>query len=234
MKIELRVAPIMALGLVMTLGGCLGSGSAGGGAGVGGGGSGGGSADFEDAYDAVAAKVLTADMPTSINATYDGQFKVGVNSGDAQVFGGAVDPMNAEILGDLTLEVAWNDGQSGNPFSGSATNIVATDVVSGDSIQLEGTLNVDAGQPGTISRTTIPPIGGLSPEVNTGSFVVTLAGDVEHDTQQGRVYLGLNGQFHGSQGEAMLGAVNGGVNNMDDPTNQIFDAAVGGTFYASQ
>ena len=32
----------------------------------------------------------------------------------------------------------------------------------------------------------------------------------------------------------MLGAVNGGVNNMDDPTNQIFDAAVGGTFYASQ
>ena len=233
MKNELRVAPIMALGLVMTLGGCLGSGSAGGGSG-GGGGGGGGSADFEDAYDAVSARVLTSDMPTSINATYDGQFKVGVSSGDAQVFGGTVDPMNAEILGDLTLEVAWNDGQSSNPFSGSATNIVATDVVSGDSIQLEGTLAVDAGQPGTVTRTTIPPVGGLSPEVNTGSFVVTLAGDVEHDSQQGRVYLGLNGQFYGSQGEAMLGGVNGGVNDMDDPTNQVFDAVVGGTFYATQ
>ena len=79
--------------------------------------------------------------------------------------------MNAEILGDLTLEGRLERWPVRcNPFSGSATNIVATDVVSGDSIQLEGTLNVDAGQPGTISRTTIPPIGGLSPEVNTGVF----------------------------------------------------------------
>lgn len=233
MKHAFRGAPVLALGLVMTLGGCLGSGSGGGGGGNGGGGGGGGggSAAFEDAYDEVVARTLTSDMPTDIEATYEGQFKVGA-SGNADLLGGA-NASDLEILGDLTLEVDWSVG-SNDPFSGTASNMVATDVASGNSTQLNGTLNVAPGQLNQITRTTIPAIPGLSPEVHSGSMNVTLAGDVENDGDEGRVYVVLNGQFYGSEGEAMVGGVSGGINDMDNPDQQIFDAPINGTFYASQ
>ncbi|MBR9764332.1 MAG: hypothetical protein GYB53_12590 [Rhodobacteraceae bacterium] len=224
MTIDIRPAPIVALGLVMALGGCLGSGSGGGG----GAGGGSGSADYETAYDEVTSRIATSDMPTSIDATYEGQFKVGVNSGSAEAFGSSVTPSNAEIIGDLSLAVDWTDGQTSNPFTGSATNIVATDVVSGDSIQLQGTLNVDSGQPASVSR--LPVIPG----VDTGSMMVSLTGDVANGDDEGRVYLGLTGQFYGPGGNAMQGVVTGGINDMDDPDAQIFDAAIGGSFYATQ
>lgn len=159
MNIKSCIAPVLALGLMTSLGGCLGSGSGGGG----GGGGGGASDDYETAYDEVSSRILTSDMPASINATYTGQFKVGVNGGSAELFGSDIDPTNAEIIGDLELDVAWSDGGSGNPFTGTASNIVATDVVSGDSAALTGTLSVDAGQPYSISRNVIPPIGPAAP-----------------------------------------------------------------------
>lgn len=118
-----------------------------------GGGAGGGQ-DFETAYDGVSQKAPTSDMPTSLKASYDGQMKIGVNSGWAQIFGADMDANSAEIIGDLAVDVGWTDGQTTNPFTGTASNIVATEAGTSNSVKLDGTLTVDQGLPASLSRTT--------------------------------------------------------------------------------
>ena len=114
---------IASLGVATVLSGCNGSSSAGGLAG----GVAGGGQDFETAFNAVSQKAPTSDMPTSLKASYEGQMKVGVNSGSAQIFGTDIDANSAEIIGDLAVDVDWTDGQTTNPFTGTASNIVATE-----------------------------------------------------------------------------------------------------------
>ncbi|WGW02919.1 hypothetical protein [Tropicibacter oceani] len=223
---------ILAAGLVTALSGCLQSGGGGGG-GFGGGGGGGGS-DYEAAFDAASGRAPTSDMPTRIQAEYEGQFKVGVNGGSADLLGSQIDPQMAEIVGDLEIGVDWTDGQTANPFTGKADNITVTEAGTSNSVVLDGELTVDASLPASLTRTVIPAqvVGGQSiPEVQTGAMLLHMTGQLSHDGQRGDVTAQLGGNFVGPQGEGMIGAVVGGIKDVDDPTAQIFDAGFGGTFY---
>lgn len=221
---------VVSTGLMMTLSGCLSGGGAGGG-GIG------GSADYEAAFDAATARAPTTDMPTSLDANYKGQFKVGVNSGTAEIFGPNADPQMAEITGDLDIDVAWVEGQTANPFSGTASNIVATEAGTSNTMDIEGQLTVDNSLPASISRVHTPAtvIAGQNvPELDTGAFLFHMSGRVEAEGREGDATLQLGGNFFGPGGDAMVGTVNGGINDVGNPSPQIFDAGIGGTFYATQ
>lgn len=200
-----------------------------------GGGGGGGSAGYEAAYDAATARIPTSDMPTSLNGNYKGQMKVGVNSGTSTLLGPNVDIQSAEVIGDVDLTIAWTDGMTGNPFTGTASSFVATEAGTANSIPLEGTLNVMASLPQTISRVTTPAqvIAGQSiPELNTGAFSVGLQGRLANGDNQGDATVFLGGNFFGPGATAMVGEVSGGIKDVGNPTPAIFDAGIGGTFYA--
>ncbi|WP_108484145.1 hypothetical protein [Oceaniglobus ichthyenteri] len=225
----------VSVGMMTALSGCL-SGGGGGGAG-GGGGGGGGSAGYEQAFDAATARLATTDMPTRLEANYKGQFKVGVNDGTAEVFGTDIDPQMAEIIGDLDIDVAWTEGQAANPFSGTASNIVATEAGTTNSVAIAGELTVDNSLPSSINRVHTPATdvaGYTVPEMDTGIFMFHMTGQVEHEENKGDVTLQFGGNFHGPGGNAMVGAVSGGINDVNNPSPQIFDAGIGGTFYATQ
>jgi len=223
---------VVAIVSVAGLSACLGSGNGGGGAapgtGAGGtGGTGGGTpaAAFSANYDAVTAPSLsnapTSDMPTSLNASYSGQLKVDVNDGSAI----------GTAYGDLDVDVAWTDGQSTNPFSGTASNFSGT-LVSGQTGTIDGTLSVDDSFGGTIGRvvTTIPlPVGG-SVTTATGAASFTMRGDLSVDGTDYDTTLLLGGAFHRPGGTAIHGPVSGGVKEKGTG-GAIFDAAAGGTFY---
>lgn len=217
-------------GLMMSLSGCL-SGGGGGTGGVG------GSANYEAAFDAASSRAPTTDMPTSLNADYQGQFKVGVNGGTAEIFGPDADPQMAEIIGDLDISVAWAEGQTSNPFSGTASNIVATEAGTSNTTAINGELNVDGGLPASISRVSMPATvvaGQNIPALDTGAFVFHMSGRVDAEGREGDATLQFGGNFFGPGGNAMVGAVSGGINDVDNPSQQIFDAGIGGTFYATQ
>ncbi|MDQ2093816.1 hypothetical protein [Rhodalgimonas zhirmunskyi] len=226
------LVPVASIGLMMGLLGCT---TSGGGAGAGG--AGGGGQDFETAYDAATARAPTSDMPTSLDANYTGQFKVGVNQGTAKVFGTNVNPQMAEIVGDLDIDVDWTDGQAANPFSGTASNIVATEAGTTNSVALNGQLAVDNSMPASISRVHTPSqviAGHTIPEVNTGAFLFHMTGRLENGGEEGDATVQLGGNFFGPGGNAMVGAVSGGIKDVNNPGPQIFDAGLGGTFYATQ
>lgn len=218
---------VLAIGLTSSLSGCLGSNGSGGAAG----GTAAGASDFETAYDAANGLGPTQDMPTAINATYAGQFKAGVNSGSAAGFN-----ENVEILGDLNLAVNWTDGQTTNPFSGGAKNIVVTDVTNGASETLIGELSV-LPDTGSISRVNIPAstVGGFAiPELNTGAFSFEVGGQVSgsEGAVDARVLVG--GNFHGPAGESMVGVVSGGLKEVGSTNPAIFDAGIGGAAYLNK
>jgi len=224
---------IASLGAATVLSGCNGSSSAGGLAG----GGGGGGQDFETFFNAVSQKAPTSDMPTSLKASYEGQMKVGVNSGSAQIFGTDIDANSAEIIGDLAVDVDWTDGQTTNPFTGTASNIVATEAGTSNSVKLDGTLTVDQGLPASLSRTTIPAqvVAGVNiPEQNTGAMLFHMSGRLSSGKNEGDATLQFGGNFMGPGAESMLGPVSGGINDVNNPSPQIFDAGVGGTFYANK
>ncbi|WP_372841337.1 hypothetical protein [Phaeovulum sp.] len=219
----------VSIGLITSLSGCLATGT--------GGGAGGGSAGFEAAYDAATGRAPTGDMPTSLSGTYQGQFKVGVNTGTAEMFGTNVDPQMAEIIGDLDIDVAWTEGMSGNPFSGTASNIVATEAGTSNSVAIAGTLTVDGVLPQSISRVHTPAsviMGHSVPAIDSGAFMFHMTGRLENDGNQGDATLQFGGSFFGPGGNAMVGAVSGGINDVSNPSTQIFDAGIGGTFYATR
>jgi hypothetical protein len=225
------LTPIVSIGLMMSLSGCLSGG------GSSGGGGGGGSDGYEAAFDAASGRAPTSDMPTSLDANYQGQFKVGVNSGTADIFGPDADPQSAEIIGDLDIDVAWTEGQASNPFSGTASNIVATEAGTSNSVAIAGQLTVDDALPASISRVHTPSTviaGHTVPDLDTGSFLFHMTGQLESEGRQGDATLQFGGSFFGPGGNAMVGAVSGGINDVDNPSPQIFDAGIGGTFYATQ
>lgn len=213
------------VGVIACISGCV----------PGGGGGAGGSAGYEAAFDAATARVPTSNMPTSLEGNYKGQMKVGFNSGSSTLLGPDVNIQNAEVIGDVDLNIAWTDGMTGNPFTGTATGFVATEAGTSNSIPIEGTLNVATNLPQTISRVTTPSqviAGQTIPELNTGAFSVGLAGRLSNGANQGDATVLLGGSFFGPGATAMVGTVSGGINEVGNSSQQIFDAGIGGTFYA--
>ncbi len=195
----------------------------------------GGSSDFETEYGKVEKIAPTSNMPTSLNATYTGQVKLGVNSGKYLIDG--VDANNAEILGDVELKVNWKDGQTKNPFTGKATNFTATEAGTSNTIALDGDLNVNTAKPGSISRVVTPSqviAGQTIPELRTGAFSVLMDGKLTDGTKTGDVTLLLGGNFMGSGAKSMLGTASGGVKDVKSKNPAIFDAGLGGVFYANR
>jgi hypothetical protein len=225
---------VVALVSVTGLSACLGSGSGGGGVGAGGGGGGGGGTDpaaaFSSNYDAVTSASLsnapTSDMPTSLNANYSGQMKVDVNDGS---------PIGT-AYGDLDIAVDWTDGQTANPFSGTASNFTGT-LVAGQTGDIEGTLSVDDSFGGTIGRTVttipLPPPASGSVTTATGAGSFTMTGDLTVDGTAYDTTVLLGGSFFRPGGTVMHGAVSGGVKEKGTG-GAIFDAAAAGTFYLIQ
>lgn len=217
------------IGLTTILSGCLGSGSGGGddaGNGTG------GPVMFEDNYDAANALVPTSDMPTRIEADYVGQFKAGVNGGSAGQIG-----QNSEIFGDLDVAVDWTDGQTDNPFSGTASNIYVRDAASGEGETLTGSLNVSSDIPGTIARQSIPAsnIAGVAvPAVQTGAFEFGMDGTLSGSEGDLEATVLVGGNFRGEGGEAMVGAVSGGIREVGSTNPAIFDAGIGGVAYMNR
>ena len=211
--------------LVMTtaLAGCLGGGGGGGnGGGGGGGGAPGGS--FQQNFDRVSAKAPTSNMPTSIQAAYAGRLKADVT-----------DTVNTvgEVEGDINLDVAWTDGQSANPFTGSISNIEGT-LTGGQSGAIAGTLTVDDSFDGAIMRTVNPAqtINGIAiPETQIGALSVTLSGELTEGTTVADTQITLGGAFFGDQGEAAAGPVVGGFRVPNSPNPAIFDGTIGGQYY---
>ena len=222
----------VSLALVTALSGCLGSSGGGTAAGAAGGSSG-----FEAAFNAASGLGPTTDMPTSLNANYTGQMKVGVNSGASNLLGSAINPSNAEIIGDVDINVAWTNGGGGNPFTGTANNFVATEAGTSNSVALTGSLTVDAGLPQSIARTTIPAMvvaGQNIPAQDTGSFTFNMTGQLSGNGETANTSLMMGGTFFGSGAAAMVGPVVGGVKDVNSTSAALFDAGVGGTFYATQ
>lgn len=218
----------VSVGMMMALSGCLSGGS---------GGSASGSGDFETAFDAASQRAPTSDMPTALEGNYKGQMKVGVNSGSSNLVGTGMDIQNAEIIGDVDLNVAWTEGMAGNPFTGTASGFVATEAGTANSVAIDGTLNVDTALPGSISRVHTPSqviAGQTIPAIDTGAFELTMAGQLGSGDTQGDVTLLLGGSFFGPGANAMVGAVSGGVKDVGSTNPQIFDAGIGGTFYATK
>ena len=217
----------LAIGLTTTLSGCLG----GNGNNIVAGGGGGGASDYDRAYDAALNTIPTTDMPTAINATYAGQFKAAVNDGSAPGIGEGV-----EVLGDLSMAVDWTDGQTTNPFTGTASNIVVTDIGSGASETLTGSLSV-LPDTGTISRVNTPAstVGGFAvPELNTGAFTFEVGGNLSGSEGEVTARVGIGGNFVGPAGETMVGVVSGGFKSVDSTSPAIFDAGIGGTAYLNK
>lgn len=223
---------VLAIGLTSSLSGCLGSNGNGGAAGGGaaGGGAAGASA-FDTAYDAAQGLGPTRDMPTSINATYAGQFQAEVNDGSATGIDEGV-----SLLGDLNVAVDWTDGQSTDPFSGTASNIVVTDAASGASETLTGELTVNSvGNAITRVNTPASTVGGFAvPELNTGAFSMQFEGRVSGTEGEVDAVVGVGGAFHGPAGESMIGVVSGGFKEVGSTNPAIFDAGIGGTAYLNK
>ncbi|MBN7784285.1 hypothetical protein JYP51_05100 [Ponticoccus gilvus] len=228
----MRIANLGRLGLVLVLGtslsGCLGSSSGGGGGGAGGGGGGGGGgSSFDTEFDRVTAKAPTSNMPTEINASYAGRLKVDVTDPTTTI---------GEVEGDLNLDVAWRDGQTTNPFSGTASGFTGT-LVTGETGAIDGTLTVDDSFGGSISRVVNPAmeVAGVSvPETQVGALTVTLTGELSQGGTTADTNIMLGGSFFGDAGEAALGPVVGGYNLPDSANPAIFDGAIAGTYYIEQ
>lgn len=212
-----RVAAALALGTV--LGGCFGGGS-----GTGGGGGGGGGPSFQENYDRVTGMAPTSNMPTTLKATYAGQLRADVTDASSVV---------AQVEADLNLDVDWTDGQTANPFSGTASNFTGT-LVSGETGAIDGTLTVDDSYGGAISRTINPAmtVGGVNvPETQVGALSVTLTGDLSQGGTSADTLITLGGAFFGDGGKAAAGPVVGGYNLEGSSNPAVFDGAIAGEYY---
>jgi hypothetical protein len=218
------------------LSGCVsnGKGAAGGGAGGGGGGA---SSTFETEFGKVEATAPTQNMPTALDANYKGQMKLGVNTGTSTILPSGVDANMAEIIGDVDLNVAWTDGMTTNPFTGTAGNFTATEAGTSNTVAIAGTLNVDPSLPGTVTRVHTPAqtlMGHAIPALDTGAFEMTMKGQLGAEGEKGDVTLLLGGNFIGDNAASMMGAVSGGVKDVNSTGPAIFDAGLGGVFYANK
>ncbi|NNU82005.1 hypothetical protein HMH01_16325 [Halovulum dunhuangense] len=191
--------------------------------GGGGGGGGGGSSSetpFQENFDQVTGTAPTSNMPTSINATYAGAVQASVNDGVEEL--GILD-------GDVTLDVAWTDGQSTNPFSGQIDNLRFTD--SDGTVALQGELVTD-NDVGSISRTEVSALGQTA---FTGSMTVLMRGNVSvqdgGETLSGDADIQLGGPFFGSGASGSAGAASGGLRLDEGTSGAIADYAIAGEYY---
>ncbi|MCR8549173.1 hypothetical protein M4578_15140 [Salipiger sp. P9] len=230
MRIHVLARAGLALALATAVAGCLGnSGSGGGGngqgAGAGSGGSGSGSAmNFQQNFDRVSAMAPTSNMPTSIQAAYSGKMRADVTDANNVV---------AQVEGDLDLNVDWTDGQTTNPFTGTASNFTGT-LVTGETGTINGTLTVDNSFGGTINRTVNPAmvINGINvPATQIGGLSVTLTGDLTQGGVTADTLITLGGAFFGDKGKAALGPVVGGYKLPNSANPAIFDGAIAGQYY---
>ena len=202
----------------------------------GGGGGGGGAADLDARFDEVKALMLTTDMPTELNATYDGGMKVGVrdtgrtNTGT----GGQYDDVDGIFSADLSIEVAWNESMSPNAnISGSASNFKGTFYgEDGErNVDLGGSLTVTPGS-GGIVRTEITPAITLPSGLASGAIQFQMTGGLtDPDSEDDSVWMSLllGGNFYGSGAEAAYGTVSGTL--YDDDQLTIPGGAASGEFY---
>jgi hypothetical protein len=212
----------LAIAAAAAVSGCTSSG------GGGGGGGGGGSvsfADFDGEFDRVNNMMPTSDMPTRLDANYQGAMRAdAVDSSDGQTI---------EIIADLDVDIDWTDGQTSNPFSGGAKNFRGR-AAGGDEIQrINGEMLVDPDIPSAITRTasTIAlPTGGTQ-EVAVGGMMLNLTGQLEADgdTVEARVLLG--GNFYGAEGRAAVGTVAGTFGDPGYQVNNPDGLITNGSFY---
>ncbi len=231
MQTKRILAAVLSVGIMTAVSGCLSNGTGGGG---GGGGTG---SDFQTNFDAVSSRGPTSDMPTSLSGNYTGQFKLTTTGGSAELFEPGFSTDQAEITGELDIDVAWTEGQNTNPFSGTASNIVATEAGGGNSVALDGTLSVDDSQPYSLTRNHIPEqviMGQTVPATDTGAFLFHMTGELSHGENTGDAHMQLGGTFFGPGGNAMVGSMSGGINDVDNPTPQVFDVGASGQFFTNK
>jgi len=194
-----RLGLMGAAAMAMALSGCLSSSNGGGGAG----GTGPVTpADYDTSLNRVQQLGPTGNMPTRLQATYSGATKQNViDNGTGNTVG--------EMLADLELTADWTDGQTTNPWSGTADNFRGT--VNGQALAITGELTVAEAEAnslsGTIGRSqnTIPLPGGGSQTVATGAMTVNLAGTVDDNGTDRDFVMNLGGGFFGDQGQAITG-----------------------------
>ena len=174
--------------------------------------------DYNIRFDAVSALGATQNMPTSLQADYRGELMADLSDGSGVL---------GTVLADLDIAVDWTEGQTANPFSGTADNFREV----GGAARLEGTLTVDDGFGGSIIRSSVP-VPGTTVEVDTGAGQFVMTGDLTQDGTSYETELTLGGTFFGDAGEAMVGAVSGGLRTPG--SGAAFDYAAGGTFYLQQ
>lgn len=160
-------------------------------------------ADYDAKMTTLQSTAPTGDMPTSLNATFTGATQQDLR----ETTGGAV---VGEMMADLELTADWTDGQTTNPWSGTADNFRGT--LSGEEFALTGELTVAEaeakGLTSTIGRsanTIALPTGG-STTVATGAASIALAGDFEdEDGTEHEVIMNLGGAFLDEGGQAIIG-----------------------------
>ncbi|MCA0922057.1 hypothetical protein [Pseudooceanicola nanhaiensis] len=160
-------------------------------------------ADFDAEYTRISGMVPTSDMPTRLDASFTGAAQVDlVDTASGNTRG--------EAFADLALDLDWTDGQTTNPWSGTAENIRGT--FDGTDFAANGTMTVAdaeaAGFTSTVARTTqtIPLPTGGTVDVAAGAASVNLVGNIELDGNADDVLLALGGTFVGTEGQALHGA----------------------------
>lgn len=216
-----RASVVALLAASMAVSGCLGSGRSGGG-------DGGGAQDTAAGLAEVKALGFTTNMPTQLQASYQGAMRAEIrDAGGMQTAAAATSPALAVVTADLEIDVAWDESMGVNAdISGEASNFQATNLEPDDddpNFALDGTLTVGAGS-GGIVREEITAEGVT---VATGAISFELSGTLT-DTEEGEsfdVYLGLGGAFYGDDAQAIAGTVSGVITA---PGQQVPIFAVGG------
>jgi len=178
---------------------------------------------FQSGFDNVTQRGPTSDMPTTLTGNYVGAISADVTNTTQKV---------GTIQGDVNLAINWTDGQTTNPFSGTASNFQGT-LTGGTSQAISGTLNVDNALPASIMRTsnTIALPTGGSTTVSTGSMMVNLTGQLSDGTQAANTTLQLGGTFFGAGASGASGTAGGLLQSTSATNPGLFDGTIAGTYY---
>ena len=145
------------------------------------------------------------------------------------------------MLADLDLDVDWTDGQVASAFTGGSVTNVQMSSGTGPLQPVAGTLTVLPNAPATpnliarVSNTIPLPIGG-SAQVDTGTMLVSLSGQLSANGETADAIIGLNGTFFGPGAAAALGpAVGVLANSSSVGTGGLLDnGSLSGTFYVER
>lgn len=228
-RIEFRTVVIVSA--AMSLAGCLGGGSSGAG--------GGGPSDISGRIAEIQASGPTTNMPTSLNARYEGEMRVEVRntSIDATPSSTTSGP-DAIVSADLEIDVEWNETMGVNAdISGRAHNFSGTAFDDGEeeNFTMDGELTVRDGS-GGIARTEIPqvelPDGSMSPGgLHTGGISFVMEGTLTDPVYDESVsmLLSFGGTFYGDDAASATGVVSGTL--YEDSELSVPDGVASGEFY---